>query len=513
MPQISLAEAEAPLILALDLGTSSFRALLYDGQARMVAESELQLRYELRTTPDGGAEVAASDLFDLIVKCVDAAMIHAADRDQDIVAVGTACFWHSLLGLDRNGHPVTPVYYWGDRRSGHQVAALRAELDGAAVHQRTGCVLHSSYWPAKLRWLRETDAERFARVARWCSFGDYVTRMLHGIDVTSVAMATGTGLLDLRCAIWDDEMVGAAGVAPATLPPLVDRSHAAKGLRPPFSTRWPALKDVPWYPAIGDGACANVGCGAVTPRRAALTVGTSAAIRIVVPHELGEALEIPRDLWAYRLDERHVVFGGALSNGGNVIDWLRDLTGARPDRAALIAAGELAADGHGLTMLPFLSGERSPIWSDTATGVIAGLTQHTAREHLLRAGMEAVAYRLALLYENLHPLATPRHEIVANGGAVLGSPAFMGIIADTLDHPLIPLPRDEEASARGAAVLALESAGVIPSLEDAPDPADGCKAILPDPARAAIYRAGRDRQAHLEKLLMPNGVPWSESLA
>lgn len=403
MPTIPLADAETPLVLALDLGTSSFRALLYDAKARAVAHSEEQIEYDLRTTPDGGAEADADALLALLVRCVDSVLLGAGERAKAIGAAGVSCFWHSLLGLDQNGQPVTPVYYWGDRRSGRQVMALRAELDQIAVHQRTGCVLHSSYWSAKIRWLRETDRERFGRVARWCSFADYASRVLHGADVTSVSMASGTGMLDVRRVAWDDEIVDASGVVPATLPPLAKRTAGLVGLREPFAARWPGLDQIPWFPGVGDGACANVGCGAVTPARIALTIGTSAAVRVVVPHAPDDPLTVPADLWAYRLDDRHVVLGAALSNGGNVVEWLWRVTGVQAEDAAMIAAEALPPASHGLTILPFLSGERSPIWSDSATGVVAGLTLHTRPEHLLRAGMEAVTYRLALLYDSLRP--------------------------------------------------------------------------------------------------------------
>jgi gluconokinase len=504
--------AATPLVLALDMGTSSCRALLYDRQARPVAGSEVQIPYSLRTTADGGAESDPRALLDLVTKCVDGVLGRAQPPVGAIGAVGMSCFWHSLLGLDQAGQPLTPVYYWADRRSGRQVTELRNRLDERAIHQRTGCVIHSSYWPAKLCWVRETQPHLFERVARWCSFADYATRTLFGDDLTSVPMASGTGMLDFHRVVWDEELIAATEVAPETLPPLVGRSHASSDLRSSYSERWPALANVPWYPGIGDGACANVGCGAVGPERIALTVGTSAAVRIIVTNPVDEPLTVPSDLWAYRLDDERVVLGAALSNGGNVIDWLRHLTGIAPDGQAMAAAAALPPDQHGLTILPFLSGERSPLWSDQATGVIAGLTLHTSLDDLLRAGMEAIAYRLAMLYQSLDELANADHQIVANGGAILGSPGWMQIITDNLGHPLVPLPAAAEASARGAAVLALDSCGLIDGLSAAPDPAEDARPVLPNPDAADAYQAGRARQALLQSLLLPDRSVWSDQV-
>src|SRR5262245_50054547 len=150
MPFVSLAAAEAPLTLALDLGTSSFRALFFDRQGRAVLGTEEQLPYKLKTTPDGGAEADARVLFGLLLETIDFTLNRSNERANEFAAVGISCFWHSLLGLDESGEPVTPVFFWGDTRSARQVSALRSEVDIDGVHQRTGCVIHSSYWPAKL---------------------------------------------------------------------------------------------------------------------------------------------------------------------------------------------------------------------------------------------------------------------------------------------------------------------------------------------------------------------------
>ncbi len=512
MPFVSLAAADAPLTLALDLGTSSFRALCFDRLGRAVLGSEEQLAYKLKTTPDGGAEADAQVLFGLLLEMIDRALGRSSERASDLAAVGFSSFWHSLLGLDEAGDPITPVFFWGDTRSARQVAALQSELNIDEVHQRTGCVIHSSYWPAKLRWLKETRPAVFARVERWCSFADFVIREIHGQDYTSLAMASGTGMLDVHTGMWDSTMITASGVEPATLPEIVPVSTVIASMGATFSGRWPELASIPWFPGIGDGACANVGCGAITNDRIALTVGTSAALRVIVERPIGQEFEIPSDVWAYRLDDRRVVFGGALSNGGNVISWLRDLVGEDVSEASMQEAESVAPDSHGLTVLPFLAGERSPIWNDRATGVIAGLKLSAGRAELLRACLEAIALRLSLIGNAVSPLINADHQIVLNGGAVLHSPVWMQIIADALGHAVTPLPPEEESSARGAALVAMESAGIIPDLGATPDPAEGCRPIAPIAENAPAYARARSRQVMLETLLFPTNGIWSDQI-
>ena len=508
MPDRATEQSETPLALAIDVGTSSVRALLFDRHGNAVPGSESQTPYDLATTANGGATVDARMLFDLTVDAVDQALATAGSDANRIAAVGISCYWHSLLGLDADGAPVTPVFLWADKRSAREVEELRASFDQREIHQRTGCVIHSSYWPAKLRWLRAESPEPFRAVARWCSFADYFLRRVSGLDATSISMASGTGMLDVRAGVWDLGVIDITGIAASTLPRIADAGELVTALLPEFAERWPALAAVPWLPGLGDGACANVGAGGVDSGRIALSLGTSGAMRIVIERGIGAPIIVPEGLWAYRLDHERIVLGAAISNGGKVLAWLTDLLDCELDGAEMARAAELDPDSHGLTILPFLAGERSPIWNDRATAVVAGLDLSTGRAELLRAGMESVGLRFARLYQALKPVAAERHEIVAGGAAILNSPAWLQITADCLRHPLAAPPPTEESSARGAAIMALLAAGVIADLRDVSDPADGAVDIEPSTAAADVYARALQRQTALESLLFPNGSSW-----
>jgi gluconokinase len=498
----------SPVVLALDIGTSSARALLFDRRGRALRESEAQIAYDLTTTRDGGAVVDPVELFDLVATCVDQVLETAVAHSAWISGVGISSFWHSLMGVDADGMPTTPVLLWADTRSAREVEELRAAYDQREVHQRTGCVIHSSYWPAKLRWLQRVSPEIVARTVRWCGFADFLLRRLAGVDLTSLSMASGTGLLDIRAGVWDPLALEMAGIASTTPPRIADQGECVVGLLPTYAARWPALASVPWVPGLGDGACANIGTGAVGSDRIALSLGTSGAMRIVLDREVGSDLAIPEELWAYRLDHQRVVLGAAISNGGKVLAWLNELLGVQFDHAAAVEAAKLEPDSHGLTILPFLAGERSPIWNDRASAVITGLTLSTGRAQLLRAGMESVSLRLARLYEGLKDVAADDHLIVGNGAALLGSPTWLQITADALRHAVVALPPGEESSARGAAIVALLNVGAIEGLRDVDDPSVGALEIEPRADGAAAYQRALERQRALEHLLFPNGSSW-----
>ena len=179
-------------VLVLDIGSSSVRSSLWDEQGGSQGEAA-QLEHRAHAAPDGTAELDPEALLELVAQALDAAM----EMEQEVEAVAISTLWHALLGLDGDGHPLTPIYSWADRRAAAAAARLRGELDEDAVHQRTGCRLHSSYWPAKLAWLRETDAEAFERARTWISPGEYVQRRLLGDAAASISMASGLSLIHI----------------------------------------------------------------------------------------------------------------------------------------------------------------------------------------------------------------------------------------------------------------------------------------------------------------------------
>jgi gluconokinase len=484
------------VVIALDVGSSSARALAFDAEGRGLG-LECQRPYEPATTADGGVEIDADRLVALAADALDGLVAALGRQAAAVVAVATSTFWHTLLGLGDDGRPRTPVYSWADTRSAAAVDALRARIDEKAYHARVGCRLHTSYLPARLWWLRERDPGAARAVRHWVSFGEYLGLRLFGELRTSVSMASGTGLFDQWARRWDPATLDALGLGPEQLGPIVDLDRPFRGLRPEFAGRWPALARVPWLPALGDGACSNVGAGCTTPGRAALMVGTSGAMRVCLA---AETVAIPDGLWCYRVDGRRLLLGGSLSNGGSLYAWLTETLRLPPAEEVERQLRDMAADAHGLTVLPFLAGERSLGWVAGARAAVVGVSLATRPLDILRAGLETVAYRFALIHERLRDACPDLREVVATGGALLASAAWTAIMADTLGVPLTP-STEVEASSRGAALLASEALGLIPAVEAIP--AGVGPPIEPDRARHARYRAGLARHRALYDLLIP----------
>jgi gluconokinase len=455
-----------------------------------------RIAYAPTVTQDGGAELDPETLLGHVASTIDQVV---ADRPPPIAAVAVSTFWHSLIGVDSAGKPLTPVYLWLDARSRSEMDVLRNRLDERAVHARTGCVLHWSYWPAKLSWLARTQPSLVRQVARWVSFGELVVERFTGARGVSVSMASGTGLLDVHRGDWDPEMLGVLGLEPDRLGPLVPLTSNGT------TTRWPALSGVPWLPAVGDGACSNLGAGCVTPDRFALMIGTSGAERAAWTPDTDFA--IPWGAWCYRIDERRAIIGGALNDGGSLFDWLRGALQLPELEAAEQEVAAMEPDSHGLTVLPFWAGERNPGWADDARGAIVGMRLHTRPIDILRASLEAVALRFAEIDGILHNALPEAAEVIATGGALLHSTAWMQIIADALGRPLLA-SSEAEASSRGACLLALEALGLLEVRLDEMRP-EVTRRFEPVVAYTERYRAALDRQRRLYDALLRQ-VPRNE---
>ena len=425
-------------MLALDVGTSSARALVYDERCEPVPGAARQERYT--STRGHSGRLGEFDADELLAVVRDASEGARREAGVDIDAVAISCFWHSLVALGRDGRPLSPVLTWR-----HLEGAAEVPVDADAVHARTGCPLHPSFWPMKIAGLHASGV----RAARYVSFSDLLTD-----GRTSLSMASGTGLLGLD-GRWDAELLAALELDEEQLPELADEL------------------------VVGDGAAANVGSGAIGRRRAALTIGTSGALRTI--HEPSK----PRPgLFLYRLDAERVCEGGSISDGGNLLDWLRRLVGEVP------TAGLAHEPPTGLDFLPLLGGERSPGWDAGRRGAVTGLSFETTPRKLVQAALEGVAYHLAEIAVRMPEV----EELVGSGGALRHNPDWAQILADVLERPLT-LSAVEEASARGAAIVALERLGLTPH------PALVGPTFEPRPERAEAHRAARERQRRLYEML------------
>ena len=182
--------AASPAVLAIDIGTSSSRAAIHNRRGNRLAATIAQFAYPLQSGADGRAELDPA----VIAKAVQRAVEHSlaagnGRKGTPLAGIGISCFWHSMLGLNGKGRPLTPIYTWADSRCRKDAQFLREKQREEVLHARTGCMLRTSFWPAKLLWLRKTNPRFFRRVARWVSPAERIQEKWCGSATASAIWA------------------------------------------------------------------------------------------------------------------------------------------------------------------------------------------------------------------------------------------------------------------------------------------------------------------------------------
>lgn len=486
MPEIPRKRAEAPLVLALDVGSSATRGRIFDASGSSLRKLELRIRHQLDTGADGSVVADADTVLDECLKVIDGLLEKGGKRTRQIAGVAMDTFASTLVGVNKRGKAVTPVFTYADSRPSRQVEKLQRTQDERAVQERTGCRFHSSYLPARFLWLADTSPDLMGKVEHWLSLGEYVYLNILGERACSVSTAAWTGLLNRHTLAWDDELLAELPVKPDQLSPVHDASEPLENPRPAFAKRWPALANAKWFPAIADGYASNLGSDAAGPEVYALSLGTSGAARVLLEQQPDT---IPEALWCYPVNRRQALLGGALNDAGRAVAWLRSLLNLPAD-AELMTALEAPPRDDTPVVLPFLTGERSPGWAAHAQASFARMDASTSATALFRGLVEGVGLRLALIVEALRTRAPDVQRVVASGGAVEGLPTWQQILADMFALPVVQ-SLEGQATLRGTSLMALD---VLAPDRERPPAATG-RTYEPNPDNAEAYRRAALRQA------------------
>jgi gluconokinase len=468
------------VVLALDVGSTFAKAQRFDETGRPLGPLT---RRPTSLGPDGCADVdEVVAMVDDLVTAALAVALPGRDRVPDAVALSSA--WHTLVGLDGNGTPTTELSTWLDGRAGAEAAELRDMVaDVADVRQRTGAPLHPSLPPARLRWIARHRPDAFAATKRWCSLPEVLVSRWSGEPVgPSSSIASGSGLYDQRSGTWDGELLDVLSVPTSSLLAVED-DRGPMVLGPRHRALWPDLLGVPLFPAAGDGALAAVGGGCATPGRAALTVGTSAAVRVLPTMSARWEEPLPVALFGYLLDRERPVVGAARSNAGNVVAWVADVL--RVDAADPVAEAtrHRPPGGHGLDVDASLIAERSPRWPLAPSAGVAGLRPTTTALDLVQAFVEDVALGVADAVAALEEWAGPQTLVL--GGGASTSAGWQRLLADALGRPLT-VSAVSQASALGAALVVFERLGF-----PLPSPSAVDTVTEPDHERAEAFARRR----------------------
>ena len=446
-----------PVVIGVDVGTTGTKALA-------VAPDGTVLGQGRTATPTEPAALVAGTL-DAIRQAVDSA-------DRPVAGLALCGAMHSLIGLDADAAPVTPLLTWADDRAAEQADRLR----DPALARRTGTPMHPMSPLAKLVWWREREPETFASVRWWAGVKELVLHALTGELLVDHGTASGTGLRNLHTEDWDEEALALAGVSAERLARLVDGTHAV-----PLTADVGLPAGTPVVVGGADGPLANLGLGAIRPGDVACSIGTSGAVRAAVDEPW---VDPAGRTFCYVLAPGRWVAGGATNGGGIVLEWLREAVA--PDlgtpEAVLDAAAQAPPGSDGLLFLPHIVGERAPEWLGGARGAYLGLTRAHGRAHLLRAAIEGTCLQLAVVLATLAPATG---SVRATGGFAR-SDLWRAILAAALDRP-VGFASSAEGSGFGAALLGMTALDIVDSLDSAADLVRITHTEEPERRAAAAY--------------------------
>ena len=471
----------ANVVLGVDIGTTSAKAVAFDADARELGRGEAG--YPLLEPEHGQAVQDPAVVVDATLAAIRAATTAAREQGAQIAALSFSGAMHSLVGLDAQGRALTPLVTWGDMRATEQAERLRAEHP--ELHDRTGTPLHPMSPLPKLVWFAEHEPETFAAVRRWAGIKELVVARLTGTWAVDHSVASATGLLNLRELDWDDEALAIAGIDAEALSPLVPTTHRLE-LDAAHAANLGLEGGMALIVGAADGPLANLGVGAVHHGVAACSIGTSGALRLMVERP---AVDPQRRVFCYALLPGHWIVGGAINNGGAVLRWAGEALapdlGPHAEGHLLELAADVPAGSEGLLMLPYLLSERAPHWSTVARGAYVGLTRHHGRGHLVRAALEGVCLQLAVVLASVRDAGNEVDEIRATGGFAR-SDLWRQMLADALGMP-IGFPAGHEGSAFGAALLAMDALGMVDGLDRAAGLVQIEDVVEPEAGAAAVY--------------------------
>jgi len=497
--------SKEPLVLAVDIGTSSVRAMAFDAAGGV--HGRAQTGYPvLRPRP------YFEEQDPVLVRDSTYGAIKTLLRSDgvDPGQIAGICFssqLYSVIALDKNDEPLTNSLPWSDGRAEPQAEAMKSAKGPMWLYPITGCPMNSIFPIGKIAWLREEMPEVFETTRRFVSIKEFVTKPLIGEWAVDCSMASASGLFDIGERRWSGKALAAAGISLSQLSQPVSGTEAfsvAPGSPLEGLGLSPAVKV---FLGAGDGPLANLGSGASAVGAINIDLGTSGAARCIADAPVTDE---NASLWCFCLDDSLWAYGGIVTNVGNAYQWLAS-NAAEASGLSLDAAYEflnqraaaVGAGAGGLLFVPYLRRARSPYWDGRLRGTMYGLTADHGPGHMARALLEAVAYDLKTIIGLMDRRVKTLPHILLTGG-LSRSPVIPQLLADVLGRE-IRIPEQNEGSIAGAALLGLSALGLVDGLAFSGSGA-GFASVFPDWERSAFYEEGYRRYATLVRALQAAGL-------
>jgi gluconokinase len=467
-------------VLGVDIGTGSVKAVAVELKCQSF---EVCQRHYSFSSPKPGYHEQDPEL--ILNAFIDSIRTIIDKIGSQPLAVGLSSAMHSLIAVDKNCRPLAPMITWADNRSSEIATALRATSRGLDIYRATGTPLHAMSPLCKIIWIRENDPALFNNTYKFISIKEYIWHKFFNEFKIDHSGASCTGLFDINKLCWHQDALDLAGITADSLSEPVSTDYTQSFNHATTDPLLNFLKPgTPFIIGASDGCLANLGSMADKPGVAAITIGTSGAVRVASSKPLPNEKAMT---FSYILDKQTYVCGGPINNGGIALQWWLKNSKPEPtdnDYAELFEQITNVPPGSdGLVFLPYLTGERAPVWDSEGCGIFFGARLLHTQAHFSRAVLEGICYALNDVLDAVQQNAEPITQINVSGGFVKAD-VWVQTLADITGKKLV-IVQSEDASAIGAGFMALKCIG---SINEYPSSGfTGFKTFIPNPANAGVY--------------------------
>ncbi|WP_019154137.1 gluconokinase [Robertmurraya massiliosenegalensis] len=455
-------------MLGIDIGTTSTKAVLFSEQGEVIQQENIG--YPLHTPDISTAEQNPEEIFQAVQQVMT--LIMKKHSKKKLLFVSFSSAMHSVIAMDEQDQPLTPVITWADNRSEGWARKINEEWNGHEIYRRTGTPIHPMSPLCKVAWIVHERPEIATRTKKYIGIKEYIFKKFFHQYVVDHSLASCMGMMNLHTLDWDEEALSLAGITRDQLSTLVPTTKSFTGCDPDLAKQIGIDPELPFIIGASDGVLSNLGVNAFRKGEIAITIGTSGAIRTVIDQPQTD----PNGrTFCYALTENHWVIGGPVNNGGVILRWIRDelasseietaqRLGIDPYERLTKIAEEVRPGADGLIFHPYLAGERAPLWNPDVRGSFFGLTLSHKKEHMIRAALEGVLYNLYTVFQALiECMDGPVTRIQATGGFAR-STVWRQMLADIFESEVV-VPESYESSCLGACILGLYATGKVDSFE------------------------------------------------
>jgi gluconokinase len=443
-----------PYIIGCDIGTTNVKSVAFDTVSGAILASHSE-SYEMQHPQQDWSEQDPEEIFQAACKTLKK-VINACKKDP--VGISFSAAMHGVLALDKQGKRLTGLIIWADNRSADVATKLRASVVGKKIYYNNGTPIHAMTPVCKLLWLKKNEPDIYRRTAKFVGVKEYVIYRLTGKFLVDYSIASATGMFNIRELQWDAYTLKKLGLRTEKLPEAVSPYHIEKL---PADNPAKLSEGIPLIMGASDGCLANLGSGAITAGSMAVTIGTSAAVRICANKPFSDP---QMQTFCYLLDENIFIVGGPSNNGAVIFEWLMNTFFVKEEYEAVFKeASEIKPGSEGLLFYPYLLGERAPLWSSSVRGGFSGLDITHTRAHFARAVMEGILLNLFSIGKILMTMEEV-DTIYANGGFAK-SPVWVQMLSDVFGKKVM-LNETVETGAVGAAMMGLKALRIVKSFSE-----------------------------------------------